>query len=391
MRFKIEQNYITYVFYICLTAVLVFISYNIIFHIDMLISGVLNFIGALFRLLAPVITGSVIAYLLYPLANLIRNLMVKKLKMGKNAYLLSVILTYLTVLLLIVLLIYGLYALIGGQITGNKNISVMIASISGYLARYNEFLQFINTKITESGLSVDLKSYLNQAVVMVSKYVTASANNIFQFSKGFGSVILNGFIGLFISFYLLKDFEMFKRMYFKLMDLFVRKDRLSTINSTLKEINVVISKFVRGQILDGLIVGLLSSIGLTIIGLDFAFLIGFTAGIANIIPYVGPIAGCIPAVIVGLLSDHPLNALWAVLVFMIVQQLDGAVIAPKVVGDSLGLHPVFIIMAVSIGGSLWGIPGMLLSVPAAGIIKLFILKYIRKKEEMARETSPCHD
>lgn len=380
MQFKMEKKYIVYIFYICFTATVIFISYNIIFHLDMFIGTILSFIGFIFRLLAPVITGIVIAYLLYPITAAIRKVLVERLRLKKHSHLLSVILTYVSVLILFVLLIYGIYALIGGQITGNKNISAMISSISGYLARYNELLQHINIKITESGLSVDLKGYLNDAVVMVGKYISASSSSIFQLSKGFGNTILNGFLGLFISFYLLKDFDMFKRMYFRLMSLFIKEDRFTAINNMLKEINEVISKFIRGQLLDGLILGLLSSIGLTVIGMDFAFLIGFTAGMANIIPYVGPIVGCVPAVIVGLLSDNPMNALWALLIFFIVQQLDGAVIAPKIVGDSLGLHPVFIIMAVSIGGSLFGILGMLLSVPTLGIIKLFLLKYINKKE-----------
>ena len=133
--------------------------------------------------------------------------------------------------------------------------------------------------------------------------------------------------------------------------------------------------------LDGLIVGLISSIGLSIIGIDFAFLIGFTAGIANVIPYVGPLIGCIPAIIIGLLSPNPMMALWAVLLLLAVQQLDSAVISPKIVGDSMGLHPIFVIMAITIGGTIAGILGMLLSVPIAGIIKLFLIKIITKRNQ----------
>jgi predicted PurR-regulated permease PerM len=170
------------------------------------------------------------------------------------------------------------------------------------------------------------------------------------------------------------------------MSLFFKEEKFHSINETGKEINQILSRFIRGQLLDALIVGLLSSIGLSIIGLDFAFLIGFSAGIANIIPYVGPVVGCIPAIIVGVLSSHPINALWAVLVFFIVQQLDGAVISPKVVGDSTGLHPVFIMVAIIIGGYAGGILGMLLSVPIMGIIKLFVVKYYDKKQKLKCES-----
>lgn len=384
MSFKLDKKFIMYIFYICLAATGIFISYNIIFHFNSMIASILSFTGATISLLAPLIIGVVMAYLLFPLSNAISHILAKVLKLKRKPHLLSVILTYICVVMLIVLLIYAIYALIGGQINGNKTISMMITSISGYISKYNELFQFTNDKITQSGLSGDVKTYLSQAIVHISKYVTLSFEGIFQFSKSFGNAVLNIFLGTFISFYLLKDYEFFSNIYFKIMALFFKPSKLKSINNTGKEINHIISRFIRGQLLDALLVGLLSSIGLTIIGLDYAFLIGFAAGIANIIPYVGPVVGCIPAIIIGLLSPNPIVALWAILVFFIVQQLDGAVISPKVVGDSTGLHPVFIMMAIIIGGSLYGILGMMLSVPIMGILKLFLFKYIHKKQNKDR-------
>lgn len=380
MSFKLDKKYLMYIFYICLTAILIFISYNIVFNINTILASIINLISSIFGLFAPVMVGAVIAYLLYPITIFISGFLAKRFKFKRKPYLLSVILTYIFVLLFFILLIYGTYALIGGQMTGKSNISTMMASIKEYIARYNELFKFINNKIIESGLSSDAKGYLNQAIAQISKVITLSVDNFFQFSKGFGSTILNGSLGLVISFYFLKDYEFFKRMYKKIMLLFFKKEKFHSINNTIQEINQVVSKFIRGQFLDALIVGLLSSIGLAFIGLDFAFIIGFTAGIANIIPYVGPVVGCIPAIIVGAFSPNPMVAVWAVLVFFIVQQLDGAVISPKIVGDSTGLHPVFVIMAIIIGGSFGGILGMLLSVPIMGIIKLFFSKYIEKKQ-----------
>lgn len=384
MTHKLDRKYIKYIFYICLAAMGIFLSYNIVFHFSTLWNAVFNAINKVFVLLAPIIIGIVTAYLLYPLTRAINKLLTKVFKIKKNTHLYSVILTYIFVIFCIVFLIYSIYVMIGGQITGNKTISAMISSISGYVSRYNELFQYVNSKIVESGLSVNIKGYLNQAITQVSKYITVSFTSIFEFSKSFGSSIVNAFLGLFISFYLLKDYEFFKNMYNKAMALFFSEKKLASINKTGNEINDIVSRFIRGQLLDALIVGLLSSIGLSIIGLDFAFLIGFAAGLANVIPYVGPVVGCVPAIIVGLLSPHPINAVWSVLVFFIVQQLDSAVISPKVVGDSTGLHPVFIILAIIIGGSTGGILGMILSVPVMGIIKLFVQKYVDKKQKQKR-------
>lgn len=383
MRTKFDRKYLKYVLYITLAATLIFISYNIVFNFGLFLGNVNNIIETAFSIISPLIIGCIIAYLLYPLSKFIDFLLVERLKLKLKTHLLSIILTYLVVILFFILLIYSIYAMISGQISNNETMSAMVATISAYIKRYNELYDYINKRIALSGLSIDIKGYLMQAAQQVYTYLSAFINSIIKMFTGIGNSIINTFIGLFISFYLLKDYEFFKRLYFNFMEVIMPERKLRRFNQTAHEVNSIVSQFIRGQLLDGLIVGIISSVGLAIMGMDFAFLIGATAGIANIIPYVGPIIGCIPAVIVGILSPNPIMALWAVLLLLAVQQLDSAVISPKIVGDSMGLHPVFVIMAITIGGALWGILGMLLSVPVAGIIKLFIVKFMDKRKEQA--------
>ncbi|MBU3158469.1 AI-2E family transporter [Clostridium frigoris] len=379
MKDKLDKRYLKCVLYVALGATLIFISYNVVFNFKTLLTNAIGIIRAIVSIISPLIVGCIIAYLLFPLSKIINAFLVKSLKLKYKPYLISILLTYLVVILLVVILIYSIYAMIGGQISSNQTLSVMFATIADYIKRYNEFFDYINRKITQSGLSLDIKGYLSQAITQVYSYLSVSINSIIMLFAGIGNILVNSFIGLFISFYLLKDHNFFKKLYINSMGLIMRERKFNSLNKTIFEINDIISSFIRGQLLDGLIVGLISSIGLSIIGLDFAFLIGLTAGIANIIPYVGPLIGCIPAIIIGLLSPNPIMALWAVLLLLAVQQLDSAVISPKVVGDSMGLHPIFVIMAITIGGSIAGIIGMLLSVPIAGIIKLFLIKIISKR------------
>jgi predicted PurR-regulated permease PerM len=381
MQIKFDRKYLKCVLYVALAATLIFISYNIVFNFGEFFSNIISIIKALFSIMSPLIIGIIIAYLLYPLSKLINAFLVKRLKLKHKAHLISIVLTYLVVILFFVVLVYSIYAMIGGQISHNETLSVMFTTIGDYVKRYNELFAYGNRKITESGLSLDIKGYLSQAVQQIYSYLSVSINSIIKLFAGISSSIINGFVGLFISFYLLKDYEFFKKLYMNSMSLIMKESKFKSINKTLLEINNIMSKFIRGQLLDGLIVGIISSIGLSIVGIDFAFLIGFTAGIANVIPYLGPIIGCIPAIIVGVLSPSPIMALWAVLVLLGVQQLDSAVISPKIVGDSMGLHPIFVIMAVIIGGTFAGIIGMLLSVPIAGIIKLFLTKIIAKRQD----------
>ena len=381
MKNKLDRKYLKYVLYIALTATLIFISYNVVFNFKEVFSNITSTIMSLFSIISPLIIGCIIAYLLYPLSKIINTFLVKHLKLKYKPHLISIMLTYLVVILLFIILIYSIYAMIGGQISHNETLSVMFATISDYTKRYNELYDYINRKITQSGFSLDIKGYLSEAIKQVYSYLSLSIDSTIKLFAGISNSIVNSFIGLFISFYLLKDYEFFKKLYLNSVSLIMKESKFKSLNKTLFEINYIVSRFIRGQLLDGLIVGLISSIGLYFVGIDFAILIGFTAGIANIIPYVGPLIGCIPAIIVGILSPNPMQALWAVLLLLAVQQLDGAVISPKIVGDSMGLHPIFIIMAITIGGSLAGIIGMLLSVPIAGIIKLFLMKIITKRTD----------
>ncbi|HEY5525434.1 MAG TPA: AI-2E family transporter, partial [Clostridium sp.] len=366
MQSRFDRRYLKYVLYVALAATLIFISYNVVFNFTEFLSNITSIIKGVFSISSPLIIGCIIAYLLYPLSKFINSFLVKRLKFKDKTYLVSIVLTYLVVILLLIVLVYSIYGMIGGQISHNETLSVMFTSIGDYIKRYNEFFDYVNARITESGLAVDIKGYLAQAIQQVYLYLAVSLNSIIKLSTGIGNGVVNSFIGLFISFYLLKDHEFFKKLYLSFMSLIMKENKLKSLNNTVFEINDIISKFIRGQLLVGLIVGIISSIGLSIIGLDFAILIGLTAGIANVIPYVGPLIGCIPAIIVGILSPNPIMALWAVLLLLAVQQFDGAFISPKIVGDSMGLHPIFIMMAVIIGGNLAGIIGMLLSVPVAG-------------------------
>ena len=146
------------------------------------------------------------------------------------------------------------------------------------------------------------------------------------------------------------------------------------INDVLNDMDMVFSKFLRGQLLDALIVAIITSIILTIIRLDFAVLLGCFAGITNIIPYFGPVFGAIPAVIVALFTGGLSKAVITLIAFVIIQQIDGNLIYPKVLGSSTGLHPVFVLLAVTFGGYFWGLLGMVLAVPIVAFIKLFILR-----------------
>ena len=382
MKINFDKTLLKYSFYIVLTATALYILYGIIGNMGIILETIFNFLGNVLSVLSPFIIALVITYLLHPMVKWIELNLFKQVKMKQHLKrTLSVLLTYLLIVGAFILFIYSTYLMIGGQFTNNVNVNNMIDSIMKYSQRYNDIFQSALAKLETSGLSTDIKDQFANVIERLNGLVGTAINTAFDSIKQLGSNLLNILLGVIIGFYILKDLEYFKKFTNECCDVVFNKRRNKQTKSFLDDVDNVVSKFIRGQLLDGLIVGILSSLGLWIIGLDFPVLIGMTAGIFNIIPYFGPLIGTVPAVIVGLLSGSPIKALFAVLVLLLVQQLDGAIIAPKVVGESVGIHPVFVILSIIIGGALFGLLGMLLAVPTAGIIKLLIMRWRESKVE----------
>jgi len=151
----------------------------------------------------------------------------------------------------------------------------------------------------------------------------------------------------------------------------------SDIVGLMIEMDNSLGSFIRGQLLVSAVVGILIATGLSVIGVDFALLIGLIAGIFNIVPYFGPVIGAVPAVVFALLKS-PLSAVYVVILFVVVNQVESSIISPKILGEHVGLHPVTVIFSIVSGGYLFGFPGVILAVPVSSIVKV-TLRYIHNK------------
>lgn len=178
-------------------------------------------------------------------------------------------------------------------------------------------------------------------------------------------------IALVIAYYVIKDGEKF-RDYFLLM--LPRRWR-SGILDICREISNILAGFIQGQLMIALIIGILETAGLMIIRMKYSLVLGMIGGLANVIPYFGPYIGLLPALAIAL-TVSPMKAVWTVIIFMGVQQLDNNFISPKMIEGRLGLHPVATIFAVLAGGEFFGILGMLLAVPVLAILRVLVNKAV---------------
>jgi len=377
MKIEFDKKLLKYSIYTTITAVIIYMAFLIILNIGTLFKTTFDFFGYLVNLINPLLIGIVIAYLLYPVTRSIENFLEKNrihnIKKAPTRRVLAIIFSYVLIIGTFLGLLLGIYFMIGGQLSNNTTITNMTQSISLYISHTQFSTDAIKQTLDnlDSSLVDTIKPYIIDGIIYLQTYAENNLGNMTSYIMSIGSSIATFFIALIISIYLLKDSEYFLNLWSKLYFLIFRKSNAGNkIIYIFEVIHEVFAKYVRGQLLEAFIVGVLSAIALWIVGIDYAFVIGIIAGITNMIPYVGPLVGTVLAAIMGLLSGHPIKVLYAIIAMQVVQQVDNNLLAPKIVGESVGLHAVFTMLAIIIGGNVGGLLGMLIAVPIAASFKV---------------------
>jgi len=305
-------------------------------------------------ILIPVAFALLFAFILFPVV----NWMIKK-KMNK---MLAIVLTMTGVLTLI----------LGTLVLFSAQIIEMGSEYDGFLAKLessgNAFLEYLNNKVQ---VIPDIES----------QDIFNSLSNIFTDS---GFVIISdtiGFTSSFLSFLALSLIYTFLILFYKdhfvgALTLISSKNDHNRFRKMLKQIQQVGQEYFTGMLLLLVILGILNSLGLLVIGIDYPFFFGFLAALLAIIPYVGTaLGGLIPAVYALVTYDSYWYAVGVVGVFSIVQTIEGNLLTPKVVGGSMQINPMASILALIIGGTLWGLPGMILFLPLAAMLRVVCNHY----------------
>lgn len=411
MKLPWDKTYLKISFHVIFTLLVVCIVAIISYNIIPIFKAIFGIIGKLFSVFSPLWIGLIIAYLLDPIAEYFqkkgkeflnknqsnidkfkKNFRIKLKPKNPPKYrtrALGTSLTYIVILISIIL-ISMLISFSFGNSGGSDNIKNITVEISNTLNSFTSFLSNMQNKLGEFGVSEQLDSIVQKAISEITSFTTTLGNQLVSSISKAGGFIVNFVLGVVVAFYCLKDKEMILFKTKDISDLFIPKKANSFIKIILSDIDAVFSGYIRGQLTDAFIMAILISVALSLIGIDFSVLIGVVSGFTNIIPYIGAFVGLALAVIVGLLSGTPIKALIALVVILILQQVDGAVISPKVLGDQVDLHPVLILLALSIGGSLFGLVGMILAVPVTAILKIFLSRYTeRKKKQLINKNNIC--
>jgi len=312
-------------------------------------------------ILEPFVIAIALAYFLNPLVNYIEKMLRGMGEFKKiSPRLPAVIILYM--ILVSIVLFLGWY-IIPALITESKK---LIADIPNYIQEIQgKILLFRESGIKQ--LPKSISRMMDSNIEQVEATILNSLENLVMLILNFFSRMLNIVMIPVLTFYFLKD----KNHFVRLIHYSIPRRWKSAILEIAKKSDRVIGNFIRGRLIVALIIGIFISIGLRIMGIQYAVIIGFIAGILDIIPFFGPVIGAVPAIILAFLQD-PTKVIWVILLFIIVQQVEGDIIAPKIIGESLGLHPVSVIFSLLVGGTFFGIMGMILAIPATAILKIII-------------------
>jgi predicted PurR-regulated permease PerM len=372
MKFDWNRRYTTIAMYSVLVFMFCFLFYKFTNNWETTVNSISDLLGTL----SPFIYAMVIAYFIHPLIGFIERTVLQKIDQQNLKRALSILISYILILSMIVLLL----SFVIPQIIDSLQEITKLLNI--YYPVVEELLSRDTIDIFSTGYTLDLtivSQYFNENVVSTLSSVTELISNMIPILitslTRFTSALLSIILGFIIAIYLLMSKESgllnARKVIFAL---FSPKKAISIVNLS-KESNKIFISFIIGKLIDSLIIGFMCFVTLLIFNYPYALLLSLIVGITNIIPYFGPfIGGGIGFVL--LLIINPVQALWYLLIILALQQFDGNILGPKILGDSTGLSPFWVIFAIIIFGKFFGFVGMFLGVPILAVIKNIIKRQI---------------
>ncbi|SCI80029.1 pheromone autoinducer 2 transporter [uncultured Clostridium sp.] len=373
MKIDWNSKYTTISIYSFIVVCCSIIFYRIVWDTSMFAGKVSEIISTL----QPFIIGGVIAYLLNFILVFVEDKLLSKEKFNnlkpKSKRALGLLVTYIVAFILIYLFVQFVLPQLVSSIMGLVNdIPMYIANLSDLITSYTHDL---NVNKEQLNLAVD------KLTDLINYFISVAAGLIPVLGEALrivASSVWNIILGFIVSIYLLIDKEKFfglgKKVIFAVFSEKHAKRTLELIDRS----NDTFGRFLSGKIIDSAIIGVLTFIVLTIFKMPYVLLISVIIGITNIIPFFGPFFGAIPATII-ILFVSPIKALWFILIIIIIQQIDGNIIGPKILGDSIGISAFWILFSLLVAGKVLGLVGMIIGVPLFAIVYSIIKEVVEEK------------
>lgn len=371
MKLNFNKNDTTKAVY----AFLVIAAGIIFYFITENFASILGWIGKVFGLLMPFVYAFCIAYILNPLLNICEKLYDRLFKKRKNLHIRRVVALIVTYLLMLAFLALFIWVI-------SPQIKDSIISIAYKLTVWTPAAL---SKLEEYAKNISISDELflkfeDFAANMGNKILSYSKDSIVGIWGGVKNVtvfLYNILFGLIISIYMLGDKEVFLRQVKKLIYICFNQAIAHKIIDTFTVANGIFKGFFMGKLLDSLIMGILCALFMKIFKMPYVALVSFVFGVTNIIPYFGAILGSIIGTVFIFIAD-PITALWFLILAIVLQQIDGNLINPKILSNSTGISAFWVIFSIVLGGGLFGVAGMIVGVPVFALIFAVLKAFFNK-------------
>lgn len=383
IKSHVNKKYAIVSLYVIATVSIIFIIACVIFQIENIFKSVasaLNYIG---KMLTPIFVGFIIAYITNPMVEFIEK-MFRKIKIFKpkneKKYRTIAVFTCIILIILAIFLLLNIFIFSITRQISNMKTDKIVYIIKNYIDDFSNSLKGIESRLNDFNIqSKIIDQYAERFSTALTNTLTSFANNLLSNTMNISTYIYNIFFGLIIGIYLLLDKDEFIEHGNKFLKAMFSEKAEKKIKSYLSDINYVCSGYVRGTLLDALIMGATLSVALSVIGIKFGILIGILAGICKLIPYFGSIVAFSGTIIFGLINAQYTKVIIAVIVLIIIDQIDGNVIQPKLIGRNISLKPILILISLIIGEYIGGVLGMVIAVPVMALIKLFLKRGLEER------------
>lgn len=357
---SMKKKILTYASVALITIIIFFAFYNM--------SALKSFFGNLFNLVSPFILGFAIAFLLNKPMMLIEEKLLggTKMKQGHKRTISAI-----TALILGIMAVSLFFRLLIPQLW--ESIYSLVDAFPKYIS---DFQIFVNQVIEENHLDLEeiQKMFGGQDIFgRLSEFVTNALPEMARLSYSFMNMLLDVLLGIMSALYMLLDKEKLCRHARIAIYALLPNETAQYLIQTVQKTANIFNNFIIGKVIDSLIIGILCYIGMSILQLPYAILLSVIVGVTNMIPVFGPFIGAVPGIFI-LLIIHPINAVYFALFILLLQQFDGNILGPLILGDKLGLPSLWILFAVCVGGGVFGVIGMFIGVP------LFAVVYMLAKE-----------
>ncbi|MCR5594719.1 MAG: AI-2E family transporter [Lachnospiraceae bacterium] len=336
--------------------------YMLLSHIGMFTS----FFAGVWAIVKPLLYGLILAYLMDPIARFYQVKLFSKMKKQNIARKICVVLAIITVLIVFTLLIVAVFPPLV------QSISSMVTSIAGVVSSLNEnsgdLSSILPPAIAKMFKGVSLgPQYMDKITDMFSGSISSIADS----SASVGSGIVDALIAFILAIYYMMDKERLQTIAKRFCFMIFKEAKYERFRTIIKRIDSILLNYIKGNIIEGTIVGVINGILMMIFGMPYILLISVVVGVTNLAPTFGPIVGALIGALL-LLLQNPVDALIFLIFTVVLQTIDGYIIKPRLFGDSFGVSPLLILISIIIGGRIMGVVGILLAIPFAAIVQFLV-------------------